>query len=137
MSDPSLDLQKAIRARLIGTPAVTALVPAANVLDKNNRPEVFPSIIVGEGQTVPGDGLARNRHTVFADLHIWQAEPGLAQAKAIAGAIRQAFAAPLYTIDGHQVADLLITSTRFMRDPDGIHSHGIVSIEAQLVEVTP
>src|SRR5690606_20915740 len=54
MMEPSLALQKAIRARLIGTPAVTALVPAANMLDKNSRPEVFPSIIIGEAQTVPG-----------------------------------------------------------------------------------
>jgi hypothetical protein len=135
MMEPSLALQKAIRARLIATSAVTALVPAANVLDKNNRPEVFPSIIIGEGQTVPGDGLARNRHTVFADLHLWASEAGLMQAKAIAGGIRQAFAAPFYTIDGHHVADLHITSTRFLRDPDGQHSHGIVTIEADLVEL--
>jgi hypothetical protein len=133
--EPSLALQKAIRARLVATSAVTALVPAANVLDKNSRPEVFPSINIGEGQTVPGDGLARNRHTVFADLHVWQTEAGLAVNKAIVGAIRQAFGAPFYTIDGHHVADLSITSARFMRDPDGVHSHGIVSIEAQLVEI--
>lgn len=133
--EPSLALQKAIRARLVATSAVTALVPAANVLDKNSRPEVFPSINIGEGQTVPGDGLARNRHTVFADLHVWQTEAGLAVNKAIVGAIRQAFGAPFYTIDGHHVADLSITSAHFMRDPDGVHSHGIVSIEAQLVEI--
>lgn len=134
MTEPSLDLQKAIRARLVATSAVTALVPAAHVLDKNSRPEVYPSVIVGEGQTVMGDGLARNRSTVFADLHIWQTEPGLAQAKAIAGAVRQAFIAPLWTLDNHHVADLFITASRFMRDPDGIHSHAVVNIEAQLVE---
>lgn len=136
MMEPSLALQKAMRARLIGTPAVTALVPAANVLDRNAVPlNVFPSIIIGEGQTVPGEGLARNRHTVIADLHIWQTEPGLAQAKAIAGAIRQAFDAPFYTIDGHHVADLHIISARFLRDPDGLHSHGVISVDAQLVEL--
>jgi len=137
MMEPSLALQKAIRARLIGTPAVTALVPAANVLDKNSRPEVFPSIIIGEAQTVPGDGLARTRYTVFADLHLWQTEPGLAFVKGVAGALWGAFRTPFYTIDGHHVADLHITSSRFIRDPDGLHSHGIISVEAQLVELVP
>lgn len=134
MSEPSLDLQKAMRARLVATAAVTMLVPAAHILDTNSRPEVFPCIHLGEGQTVPGDGYARKRHVVFADLHVWQAEPGLAQCKAIAGAIRQAFVEPLWTLDHHHVADLFIASARFMRDPNGEHSHGIISIEAQLVE---
>lgn len=133
--DPSLAMQKALRARLVAASAVTALVPAANILDKNNRPEVFPSIIIGEGQTVPGEGIMRQRHVTFGDLHIWHAEPGLVQSKAVAGAIRQALVAPLYDVDWYKVADLRIISTRFMRDPDGIHSHGVVSIEAQLVEV--
>lgn len=135
MTEPSLALQKAIRARLIATPAVTGLVPAANVLDKNNRPEVFPAIIIGEAQIVPGDGLSRTRHVVFATAHIWETEPGLTKAKAIAGAMRIALSASFRAIDGHHVADLHIASTRFVRDPDGLHSHGIVSIEAQLVEV--
>lgn len=133
--EASLALQKAIRARLVATPALTALVPANNVLDRNSRPEVFPCINIGDGQTVIGDGISRTRFQVYADLHIWQAEPGTAQSKAIAGAIREAFAAPLYTVDGHHVADLFIQQTRFLRDPDGLHSHGIVSLAAQLVEM--
>lgn len=57
MMEPSLALQKAVRARLVATSAVTTLVPAAHVLDRNNRPEVFPAIIIGEGQTILGEGL--------------------------------------------------------------------------------
>jgi len=131
--EPSLDLQKAIRARLIATAPVVALVPAAHIRETSGTPSVFPSILIGEGQTIIGGSIARNRHTVFSDLHVWQTEPGLAQAKGMVGTIRQAFAAPFYTLDHHYVADLFIASTRFMRDPDGLHSHGVVSIEAQLV----
>jgi hypothetical protein len=136
MIEPSLAMQRAIRTRLIAVDAVKVLVPAPNVLDQNGLPAVFPCILIGEGQVVPGDGLGFNRHVVYADLHVWQTEPGLAQVKAIVGAIRGAFSEPFYTIDGHHVADLLITSTRFMRDPDGLHSHAVISVEAQLVGVT-
>lgn len=134
MTEPSLDLQKALRDRLIASSAVTSLVPAGHVLDKNGRPEVFPCILIGEGETMPDDGIARNRHQTFADLHLWATEPGLAGVKAIAGAIRGALSDGPLNVDGFRVADLRIERSRFLRDPDGIHSHGVVSLHARLVE---
>lgn len=133
--EPSLALQAAIRARLVATSAVTSLVPAASILDKNARPAPFPGIIIGEGQTVPDAGIARNRHEAFADLHIWATEPGLVQSKTIAGAIRAALADAVWNIPGLHVVDLQIASTRFMRDPDGLHSHGVVSLRFRVMEV--
>lgn len=130
MMEPSLVLQLALRTRLVATAAVTALVPATAILDRNARPEVFPCILIGEGQTVPDEGLSRNRYRVFADLHVWQKEAGLAGVKLITGAIREALAAPFWTVSGLHVADLVVTSTRFMRDADGIHAHGVASVEA-------
>jgi len=41
------------------------------------------------------------------------------------------------TVGGFHVADLRIASSRFIRDPGGQHSHGIVSLVARVVEVTP
>lgn len=133
--EPALDLQKALRARLVGASVVTSLVPASAILDRNARPAPFPSIIIGEGQTTPDDGIARNRHMVFADLHIWATETGTVVSKQIAGAIRAALNDGRLTLDHHRVVDLRILSTRFMRDPDGLHSHGVVSVEARLMEV--
>lgn len=134
MSDPSLDFQKALRARLVASSAVTSLVPAAAILDRNARPVLDPSIIIGEGQTVPDDGLSRNRHITYADLHIWKTEAGLAGVKQIAGAIRDALADGFWSFDHFHVADMQIAGTRFLRDPDGLHSHGIVSLQARVVE---
>lgn len=131
--EPSLDLQKAIRNRLIASP-VTALVAAAAILDKNIRPEVFPCIIIGEGQTLPDDGISRNRHQVYSDLHLWTKEAGLVAVKQIAGAIRDALADGRLALDHHHVADLMIASTRFLRDPSGA-SHGVMTLQARLVEL--
>lgn len=133
--EPSLELQKAIRARLVAASAVTALVPAANIVDRNGTPAVFPCIVIGEGQTVPGGDIARIRHDAVLDLHIWVKEPGLVTAKQIAGAVRDAVADSVWSIPGMHVADLHVTSSRFMRDPNGIHSHGIVTLSANVVEV--
>jgi hypothetical protein len=133
--EPSLELQKAIRVRLAAATAVTSLVPAANIVDRNGSPSTFPCILLGEGQTVAGGDIARLRHDAYLDLHIWQKETGLAFSKQVAGAIREALADARWTAAGLHVADLYVTSSRFMRDPGGVYSHGVISMTANVVEV--
>lgn len=133
-----LALQKAVRARLVATSAVTDLVPASSILDTNQRPAPNPSIIIGEGMATEGDRIDRRDQHVFLDLHVWKKEPGLVGVKAIAGAIRAAIkGANLHPSDGYHIGDCRVTSMRFLRDPDGETAHGIVSIEAFMCEVTP
>jgi hypothetical protein len=133
--EPSLELQKAVRVRLAASTAVTTLVPAASIVDRNGTPSTFPSILIGEGQTVPGGDISRRRHDVFLDLHIWQREGGLAFSKEVAGAIRAALADARWTASGLHVADLYVASSRFLRDPNGTHSHGVLSLTANVLEV--
>ena len=133
--EPSLSLQAAVRDRLTASAGVTALVPADNILDKNSLPQVFPCVVIGEGQVIPDEGIARNRHQVFLDLHIWQKELGLAQAKAIAGAARAALKDRPWTASGLNVADLHFPMVRFMRDNSGLYSHGVITLKALVEEV--
>ncbi|CCB65397.1 DUF3168 domain-containing protein [Hyphomicrobium sp. MC1] len=135
MLEPSLDLQKALRLRLIATAAVTNLVPATSILDTNARPEQMPCIRIGTGQALQDDGIARNRWHVYMDLHIFANEVGLAAVKEIAGAISQALRNRFFELDSHYCGDVYTSGARYMRDPDGVHSHAIVSIEARLIEV--
>jgi hypothetical protein len=135
MTEPSLPLQAAIRARLVAASAVTSIIPATAIVDRNATPALDNSIVIGEAIAGPDDGLARHRHHVVADVHVWRKEPGLVGVKQVVGAIRDALNdGPLY-VDGYHVADLLIASTRFLRDPDGIHSHAVLSLECRMVEV--
>lgn len=133
MSEPSLALQKAMRQRLIAHGPLTALVPASAIVDRNARPEVFPCILIGEGQTGAPEGLARHRHEVYADLHLWKAETGLVGVKLIAQAVREALADMPRLIDQNRIADLYVQQSRFMRDPDGVHSHGVLTVAAVIV----
>lgn len=134
---PELALQKAVRGRLISEGAVTNLVPAGSILDRNERPAPDPSIIMGEGQSVDeGDSIARDRVRVYLDLHIWKREPSTVGVKAIAGAIRAALRlVKLTNLDGFHFADCYVQSARFLRDPDGETSHGVVTINALVQEV--
>lgn len=134
MTEPSLALQAAIRARLVASKAVTAIIPATAIVDRNATPALDHSIVIGEAITGPDDGLARNRHIVVADVHIWRREPSLVGSKQAVGAIREALSDGPLAVAGFHVADLRIASTRFLRDPAGTHSHGVLSLEARLVE---
>ena len=132
--EPSLDLQAAIRARLIASSALTAIIPPSAIVDRNATPALDHSIVIGEAMTAPDEGLARRRHHVVADLHVWRKEAGLVGAKRVVGAIRDALNDNPLSLNGFHVADLRIVSSRFLRDPGGQHSHAVLSLEARLVE---
>ncbi|KAB0679525.1 tail completion protein gp17 [Aureimonas leprariae] len=133
MIEPSLELQRAIRARLVATPAVVALVDQAQIRDGFVRPESFPSILIGDGQTVLERVTYARRHVrTYADLHVFTHGEGLAGAKTVAAAVAGALAtAP--AIDGFRMIDFEISGVRYLRDPDHEAGHAVVSVEA-LVE---
>ncbi|MCO5131208.1 MAG: DUF3168 domain-containing protein [Xanthobacteraceae bacterium] len=134
MSSPALAMQKAIRFRLVNTAAVTALVPATSILDRNERPVPDPSIILGEDQEVDdGITLRRDYTRVYLNVHIWKTEPSTAGVKAIVGAIRKAIGR-VQRIDlddpDFVCINCSVDGVRFLRDPDGEMSHGIVTISS-------
>jgi hypothetical protein len=134
MGDPSLELQGAIRECLIASVAVTELVPASNILDRSTRPELDREILIGDGQTQLPDRFSRFYAATFAELHVWVKEDGLAEAKRIGSAIVDALGARSLTASGYSVSGVRVTATRYMRDPHGEYSHGVVSVRANVQE---
>jgi hypothetical protein len=134
MSDPSLSVQKALRARFIANAGITALVPADNILDHHQRPALDPSIVLGEDQVIDqAITIMRDYVRVFSTIHIWKKELSLAGVKAISGAIRRAVGrvTRLDLADADFVcSDCRVESARFVRDPDGETSHGIIVLNS-------
>jgi Protein of unknown function (DUF3168) len=128
VSEASLAAQRLAVAKMRARPALTALVPAANIFDRNSLPEVFPCIIVGEAQTVGDDTDCDDLSTVHLTLHVWTTENGLAACKNIAGEVRRALRNVSEIQDGFAL-DFSFADSIFMRDPDGLHSHGVVTFE--------
>jgi hypothetical protein len=128
--EPSIDLLNAIRQRLSASATFMALVPdALSLRDSNGKPELPLIVNIGETQTI----YRRFDSTVYATLHVWMQEPGLAGSKAIASAIVAAVLVDAQ-IDGALILDnfichdLRVTQTQFLRDPHGSYSHGVVSV---------
>jgi hypothetical protein len=136
MAEPSLAVQLAIWNLLVASEAVTATVPAERIFEHQARPEEFPCIVIGDGQTVNESTTLSRRHVrVFADTHIWTNEEGLSNVKTIAGNVAAALRTKA-SIEGFHVVDWKVTGTRFLRDPGEI-GHAIVTVETLVNEVTP
>lgn len=131
-----LAIQKAIYKRLTTTSEVLSLVPLTNILDRNQLPKVDPLILIGNDQLVEdGSDVRRCIWRVFSTLDIWKVENGLTGSKAISGAIRQAIRNGKPELDtGYHCVDWYVSTTRFLRDPDGEHSHGVLTIESLVLE---
>jgi hypothetical protein len=133
MTAPSLSLQSAMRAALVADPAMTALVPAAQIFDRHARPETFPCVVIGEVQEVADDmTLDRHHFRLFPTIHVWTREPGLVAVKAIAWQIRKTLIASEAVRSS--LIDFRYNDTRVLRDPDGATGHGVVTFEALLGE---
>jgi len=131
----SLAFQKVARTKLAADETVTALVPAANIVDANARPEVFPRINLGEDQELPADEVVGRYTRLASTFHVWNREPGLAGVKEIADAIKRALRGQLWTLGNYQCIDCRFESARFVRDPDGQTAHGIVTFESVIEEL--
>lgn len=127
----TLALQKAIRGAMIARPELLLLVPAAAILDRNARPNPRPSIIMGECQEVGGDLATGGDVDIFADLHIWVEEPSTTICRLIGWEVKMALRYRVQLGGGFHLAGW-DTTARFMRDPDGVTSHGVVTVAARV-----
>ena len=134
-----MEVQKAIRTRLVSDETLRNLVPVAHVLDTNQRPAPMPSIILGESQSVDeGTSLKRTHTRIYHSLHLWAREPSLVRSKAIGAAVAAAMRTGRLALpEGLHCADLRVSGQRFLRDPDGEHSHGVVTLEILVTETQP
>jgi hypothetical protein len=131
----SLAAQRAHRGLLIASSSVTALVPAADIIDSSAALDRFPAIILGESQELAlGDVANVNKFkTLYHNVHCWAREPGLAEVKAIAGAVEDALAGTTWTADGWQCLQTQAESVRYLRDSDGETSHAVLTLKLVLV----
>ncbi|MGV1918037.1 DUF3168 domain-containing protein [Rhizobium sp. 22-785-1] len=132
MIEPTLALQTAIRARLIGKQDVTDLVPADHIRAGSTRPDQTPCIIMSDGNTaLHGHDYSSQRTAwVYLDLHIWTLDAGQDAAKQIAGVVSAALDKRNLPIEGGYCDHFKVTASRFPRDPKSEYGHGVLSIEA-------
>lgn len=131
MFEPTLALQTAIRAALISSPAVVALVPADHIRSGSTKPDKLPAIIMSDGNTsLAGHDYASQRTAmVYLDLHVWTLDAGQDAAREIAGTVTAALDKTL-NFEGCDCDHFRVVRSAFPRDPDPAYGHGVLSVEA-------
>lgn len=130
MSDPALALQKALVATLRADPVLVGLL-SGRVYDQPPAATAYPYATLGEDQILPdrGDG-GYEGSDVTLTIHVWSRQDGFPEAKRIAGAIRAALTPGLALDPGTALVDLAFTEARFVREPDGITAHAVLTFTA-------
>lgn len=134
---PDLELQAAIVKRLKADPAVNALV-AGRVYDAVPTNAVFPYVSYGPCNALLDDADCIGGFDIAVQLDIWSRGVGFPEAKRVVEAVRvslhdQEDAIPLPV---HALVFLECLSSNVVRDPDGLTSHGILSVQA-IIERRP
>lgn len=129
-------LQDAVLAALLGSQNLSTSADAqvgsvnGRVYDEPPPKEAFPYLTIGDGQTVPDKAGCIDGAENFIDVHIWSRRPGWVEAKALAWKVKETLDDADLALDGHRLIDLQYQSVQYLRDPDGLTRHAVVTFRA-------
>lgn len=136
MIDALYEIQIGTVARLKGYPAVTALI-GTKVFDDvpldaaGNVPVAnFPYVSFGPGQVLPDNFECITGSEIYLQLDAWSREPGFAEVRKIANAVRLALHGYDLPLTENALVSLEYDGRRDMRDPDGKTSHSAITFKA-------
>lgn len=136
MASPSLELQGAIVARLKAWAGLSADING-RVYDAVPSEEKrvaatgagWPYITVGEGDETGDDADCIDGFEISLDIDVWSRELGFVQAKRISDEVRKSIKSADLTMPTNALVDFRHRQTRFLRDPDGLTSHAVMTFE--------
>lgn len=135
LTDPSFNLQGAVIAALKADAGVSAIV-GNRVYDLVGRnpdgsPNVpFPYIAFGDGQMLPELAECTDAATNYVTLHLWSRAVGFPEVKRLGAAVIKALHDTTLTLASGSLQSLLLNSSHYLRDPDGLTSHAVLTFEA-------
>lgn len=119
-------LQDSIVKRLKVDAALLAIV-SGRVFDSVAANAKFPYINIGEVQVFPELGEGTDAAESSVTMHVWSREPGFLEARRIGAAIIASLHDEELAIADGSVQSMLLESARYLRDPDGLTSHGVLT----------
>ena len=134
MSDPALGLQGALVVRLKASSALAAII-GDRVYDLPPKGPQYPYLTLGEDQVIGDDADCYDGSEVYLTLHAWSRAVGFPEVKRIVAAMRDALHLAPLAISDHRLVELRYQDARYLRDPDGLTSHAVITFRALLEPV--
>jgi hypothetical protein len=131
-SDPSLALQKG--SLTIMQAGATGALVGGRIFDGVPPQALKPYVSFGPFQLLPEHGDCLDGGEAFMTLDAWSVISGsngsTVEVKQIGAAIARDLDRAAFEIDGQRMVELAIEQIQYMRDPDGLTAHGIITVHA-------
>lgn len=123
---PDEALQEAVVAALLGNASLQGFFNGRpRVFDRVPKGAVLPYIQIGEIQIVD-DSDCIAAWEAYVTTHIWSEKPGKKEAQALGKLVGPALNVEL-TIPGFVCTVFEFRDTRYLADPDGLTTHGVLT----------
>lgn len=129
------ELQRLYYSTLTGTPAIMAL--ANGVYDKiPTAPFGTKTAYISFGPTDSSEDDADciSGQTITTQIDVWSRAVGSLEAKTLTDLVRKALHRKSLALSDNALVDTWVVPTRVFRDPDGITTHGVITVSALVEE---
>jgi hypothetical protein len=130
MSDPALTIQGKVVEALKASSSISSLI-AGRVYDSVPQNSEFPYVTVGQVQVLPDRAQDYDGADVVFTIDGWSRAPGFPEVKRIGMAVHSALVDADLALDDFRLIELIPEQTQYLRDPDGLTSHGVFVFRAR------
>lgn len=130
----SNEVQALIYQRLVADTGVHGLV-ADRVYDRPPETRVFPYVSFGPSDLVEDDAQCIIGRIETIQIDCWSRyQGGFREVKTLADAVKNALHHYAGEMGVNALVEMQVVAMRFFRDPDGLTSHGVVTVQAVVEE---
>lgn len=127
--DASLELQNAMVAKLRADPILVSL--GARIYDRPDPSATYPYAALGPVQVIPEKGIAYDGSDISIQWDAYTGGPDSVEIKQLSAAIRAALDGAEFVLSSHRLVDLVIETSDYLPEPDGIRRHGVLVFRAR------
>lgn len=135
MTAPANQLQQAVWQALVADTELNALI-SGRIFDFVPHDAVLPYVSFGPMDDLNADAGCIRCSEMHMQIDVWSDRRGFKECKAIAGLVDNVLSAGNIILPECRLISLTQERSLFLRDPDGLISHGVLGYVA-LIERTP
>ncbi|TFV34556.1 DUF3168 domain-containing protein [Bradyrhizobium frederickii] len=125
-TDPAADIRAAIEAKLKATPAVADLV-GDRIFDRVPAKPEFPLVTIGNMQVIPESADGVDAAETAVTIHVWDQFKQADKSRKVGGAVVSALHDEELRTDSGSAQSVLLESASYLRDPDGVTNHAVLT----------
>lgn len=127
----SEELQRYLYSKLQTVPEITALADR-RVYDRVPEKPIFPYISFGASDVVDDGAECVEAETHTIQLDVWSRSVGKVECKNIVDGIKKVLNNDTPELSDNAVVEITVPFTKIVADPDGLTTHGIISVEIKV-----